>query len=247
MKTSDKSAFTLIELLIVITILAILAGAAVPYAFRYIEDSRYAKVKTDLEEIRNAIVRWEIDRAPWLDADTNPAIMVGPYLSKAPMDPWGAPYVISNQKSIIFSYGPDRASGGGDDIRLNFRPAMAVSRLEYKDRDSNEQQSAGDQIVFYCTRAVNTINDGASILFENTNGAMIDGTIVFGPAPLAGNIFANRVEIDITDPAGWPGGFTLKNGGKVEVKQIAGQEFINDFSGEPMQWAKDDERLIFKH
>jgi len=49
-----KSGFTLIELLIVVTIMSVLAGAAIPYVQDYLDDARFAKVKTDLDEIKNA-------------------------------------------------------------------------------------------------------------------------------------------------------------------------------------------------
>jgi prepilin-type N-terminal cleavage/methylation domain-containing protein len=57
-----KKGFTLIELLIVITIMAILAGAAVPYVQDYVEDARIAKCREDLGELRNAIMRYEVER-----------------------------------------------------------------------------------------------------------------------------------------------------------------------------------------
>ncbi|MDN5280076.1 MAG: ral secretion pathway protein [Clostridiales bacterium] len=246
MKKIDKSAFTILELLVVITILAVLAGAAVPYAMRYIEDTRISKTKADLDQIRNAIIRWELDRSPWEDADTTVAGLVGPYLTKAPIDPWGSAYAISNQKSIVYSAGPDRVLGNADDISLNFRPRMAVARVQFKDNDGDGYQSEGDEILFNCTRPVATINDPASVLFVNTNGDTVAGTQVFGATPSVGTIFGSVVTIKITDPSTWPGSYHIQQGSKVTVSQIVGQEFLSDFSGEPTKWAKDDNKLIFK-
>ena len=62
-----KKGFTLIELLIVITIMAILAGAAVPYVQDYVEDARIAKAREDLGELRNAIMRYEVERGKLFD------------------------------------------------------------------------------------------------------------------------------------------------------------------------------------
>jgi general secretion pathway protein G len=243
---SLRNGVTILELLVVVTILAILAGAAVPYALRYIEDTRVSKVKSDLDQIRNAIIRWEIDRGQWEDAENTVSDLVGPFLSKAPIDPWGSPYAISNQKSIVYSAGPDRILGNDDDISLNFRPRMAVARIYYKDNDGDGKQSLGDEIQFNCTRPINTINDATSISFINTNGDSVGGNIIFGATPIVGSIFSSYVSIPITDPTTWPGPYQIKDGSKVTISQISGQEFLNDFSGEPTQWAKDDDKLIFK-
>ena len=48
-----KKGFTLIELLIVIMIIAILTGVAMPYVQNYLDDARLSTAKSDLNEIRN--------------------------------------------------------------------------------------------------------------------------------------------------------------------------------------------------
>ena len=82
-----RKGFTLIELLIVITIMAILAGAAVPYVQDYVEDARIAKCREDLGELRNAIMRYEVERnklfdpsAEGLATDTWQQLLIGPFL-----------------------------------------------------------------------------------------------------------------------------------------------------------------------
>ncbi|MBP5470947.1 MAG: prepilin-type N-terminal cleavage/methylation domain-containing protein, partial [Candidatus Riflebacteria bacterium] len=104
-----KKGFTLIELLIVITILAILAGAAVPYVQDYVEDARIAKCREDLGELRNAIMRYEVERNKLFDPENDGVgttaaeklknwqqMLVGPFLTQALTDPWGRPYYFSH-------------------------------------------------------------------------------------------------------------------------------------------------------
>ncbi|HNV71560.1 MAG TPA: prepilin-type N-terminal cleavage/methylation domain-containing protein, partial [Candidatus Ozemobacteraceae bacterium] len=57
-----RKGVTLIELLIVVTILSILAGAAIPYVQDYVEDSRIGRARADIDEIRNALARYEVER-----------------------------------------------------------------------------------------------------------------------------------------------------------------------------------------
>ncbi|MGM0600992.1 MAG: type IV pilin protein [Candidatus Rifleibacteriota bacterium] len=57
-----KAAFTIIELLIVIMIIGILVGVAVPYYNDYIIDSRLSVLKQNLATMRNAINQFRGDR-----------------------------------------------------------------------------------------------------------------------------------------------------------------------------------------
>ena len=149
-----RKGFTLIELLIVVTIIAILAGAAIPYVQDYIDQAKLSRVRMDLNEIRNGLSRWEIDRDSWQDTDVTIAKLLGPYLTKALVDPWGGPYVISNTKSLVYSKGQNGVDdlGINDDITLNFRPRMAVTRTEYLDVNGNGIIDTDDTLTFICTR-----------------------------------------------------------------------------------------------
>jgi general secretion pathway protein G len=128
-------AFTLIELMVVILILAILAALIVPNVLGRTGQAKVSKAQADLSELSNAIdqFRLDCDRYPTtqegLDALRNPPSGVtgyrGPYLKQAiPMDPWNNPYIYtcpgpSGQGYQVESYGADGAPGGtGDNADL---------------------------------------------------------------------------------------------------------------------------------
>lgn len=146
-----KRGFTLIELLIVVTILSILAGGAIPYVQDYLDQSRLSRAKTDLDEIKGALQRYELTRGvPF----TQPGIasLVGPFLSRTLIDPWGAPYQISSTSSTVFTRGPDGKDGGGDDYSMDYRPRMAVSMVTWVDVNQNAAVDAGDSLNLKMTR-----------------------------------------------------------------------------------------------
>lgn len=159
-----RKGFTLIELLIVITIIAILAGAAIPYVQDYVEDARISRAKSDMDEIRSALIRYELDRGSPYPATTT-ASLVGPYLDKAPIDPWGVPYRITATSSLVFTFGPNRdtdyndlagavgvAGTSGDDIARDFRPPLALSKAYWIDVDKSGSLTINDKIKVRFTR-----------------------------------------------------------------------------------------------
>ncbi len=146
-----KKGFTLIELLIVITIIAILAGAAIPYVQQYVEDGRYARAKQDLDEIRNALVRFETDRGvPYTDPGISP--LVGPYLSKAMADPWGGSYLVTTNASKVSSSGPDGVANNGDDVAESYRPPLALTKAFWEDSNQNGVVDNGDGLILKFSR-----------------------------------------------------------------------------------------------
>lgn len=151
-----KKGFTLIELLIVITIIAILAGAAIPYVQDYVEDARISKAKDDLNVIKQALIRFELDRGVSYN-DTDISTLVGPYMDKAIADPWGTPYEVDEPSSKVISWGPNRIDEGalGDDITVDFRPPLALSKAYWIDTDKSGSVTNNDQIKLKFTRPFN--------------------------------------------------------------------------------------------
>jgi general secretion pathway protein G len=99
-----QGAFTLVELLLVMTILAILAGIVLPKLAGRGEEARISAAKTQISTLGTALGAYEVDNGGYPRGQTGlSALMVkprdagnwhGPYMEKdIPLDPWGHPYV----------------------------------------------------------------------------------------------------------------------------------------------------------
>lgn len=128
------AAFTLIELLLVLVILATLAAIVTPKFARRSEQAKITAARTQLSYFETALDAFEIDvgryptnaeglRALVERPTSNADGWQQPYLkSSVPQDPWGGDYIYRypgqyNQDGYdLHSYGPDKKLGGDDDI-----------------------------------------------------------------------------------------------------------------------------------
>ena len=128
-----RSAFSLIELLLVLVILAILAAVVVPKFTGRSEQARVAAAKADIANMETALDNFEVDGGRYPNTDEGLRALMeqpanvrewkGPYLKRGVSnDPWGNPYIYRhpgqyNVKGYdLLSAGPDGREGGGDDI-----------------------------------------------------------------------------------------------------------------------------------
>lgn len=163
----NRRALTLIELLIVITIIAILAGAAVPFVQQYVEESRYSRAKQDLNEIRNGLMRYEADQNKVYDK-TDIRDLVGSYLSKALSDPWGSPYKIAPASSTCYTAGPDGIDNSGDEYKVYFRPPLALSKAYWEDSNQTGAVDDQDKLILKFSRPIRqSPGDGPQIVIAN--------------------------------------------------------------------------------
>lgn len=131
-----RRGFTIIEVLVIITIMGIIAALVVPRLFGRIGQSRQATAQSNAASIAGQVQAFLIDMGKLPDTGTleflrtEPSGMSGtwrgPYLSndEALLDPWGNPFVIivpgeKNTDFDIVSYGADGQPGGeGEDADI---------------------------------------------------------------------------------------------------------------------------------
>jgi general secretion pathway protein G len=120
------------ELLVVIAVIAVLAGLVGPMVFRNVGDAKVTAAKAQLELFGLALDQYRLDndyypstaqgRAPrpaTPQGEPAPRNWRGPYLKKpVPLDPWGRAYTYAVTVSgySLFSLGRDGKEGGeGED------------------------------------------------------------------------------------------------------------------------------------
>lgn len=116
-----EEGFTLIELIVVITIIGILAGAVVVGTSGRDDQARVQRVKSDFAQIKTAAALFKADHRRWPDSlDELMSPPDGPngtqpYLESEPLDPWSDQYYefeIDSGQIILMSFGADQAQGG---------------------------------------------------------------------------------------------------------------------------------------
>lgn len=126
-----QSAFTLVEIILVLSIIAILMGTVIYSVVDNIDDAKDMTVKTSINALSTSVKRYEMSNlsAPTteegLEALVNPppkARAKRQVLKELPVDPWGQSFKyrnpgIHNTNSYdIYSIGSDKKEGTDDDI-----------------------------------------------------------------------------------------------------------------------------------
>ena len=131
----DRRAFTLIELIVVIAIIATLAAVVAPAIFQNVSDAKTSAAKSQIEMLALALSAYRLDNdafptsAQGLDALRTmpgsgdiPRNWRGPYLTRVvPTDPWRRAYLyispgIQNPRSFdLYTLGRDGIIGGLDE------------------------------------------------------------------------------------------------------------------------------------
>lgn len=126
-------AFTLVEMLLVLVILAVLAAIVIPKFTGRSQQAKETAAKSQISSIELALDAFEVDTGFYPQGSAGLSALIdqpngaqnwkGPYLKKGvPLDPWGNAYVYSypgknNAKGYdLMSIGPDGRAGGDDDI-----------------------------------------------------------------------------------------------------------------------------------
>lgn len=127
----SRAAFTLIEILVVIAVIAILASLVAPNVFQHVGTARSTTAKSQIEMLATALDAYRLDNGRYPSTTQGLAALVsaptdepsvgwrGPYLRRAvPLDPWGKAYVYrfpgeANPAGFdLLSLGADGRPGG---------------------------------------------------------------------------------------------------------------------------------------
>lgn len=120
--------FTLIEILVVITILAILGALVIPKIMDRPNDARVVAARQDIGNIVQALKLYKLDNGSYPSTQQGLKSLVSrpsegnvpgnwkQYLDKLPQDPWGHDFIYLNPglhgEIDVMSYGADGVAGG---------------------------------------------------------------------------------------------------------------------------------------
>jgi len=106
---------TLIEIIVVITILSLLMAAVGIAVIPQLDQAKVDRAKMDIANINNALKTFYAKKGNYPDTGMGlKAVVDAQILEKMPTDPWDHEYVYLNEggKPVIMSYGKDGAPGG---------------------------------------------------------------------------------------------------------------------------------------
>ena len=128
-KGTDRSGFTLIEIMVVVIILGVLAATIIPKFMGTTHEAKVSAAKAHVAELESALERLYVHMDRYPTTDEGLKILVeapagddkkwrGPYVKQLRNDPWGNPYqyrapgVHHTTSFDLWSRGADNADGG---------------------------------------------------------------------------------------------------------------------------------------
>jgi general secretion pathway protein G len=123
-----EDGFTLVEILVVITIIGLMMGLVGPRVLNYLAESKVKAAKIQIQSFAGALDLFYLDAGRYPTSSEGLVLLVrpvsgiaawnGPYLKggNVPNDPWGKPYVYRSPGQHgaydVLSYGADGQEGG---------------------------------------------------------------------------------------------------------------------------------------
>ncbi len=127
-RRSGEAGFTLVEILVVITIIGLIMAIVGPRVLNYLGESKVKAAKIQIESFSSALDLYYLDMGRYPGSSDGLVALVarpgnaqewnGPYLKGGvvPNDPWGHPYVyrspVERAPYEIVSFGADGQEGG---------------------------------------------------------------------------------------------------------------------------------------
>ena len=114
----DERAFTLLEIMIVVTIIAILGALVVPRFMDMPKKANVTAAKTQIQNFSMALDKYALEKGRYPSTDEGmQALVQDGIMKKIPPDPWGNPYQYrspgeNDPDYEIMSFGADGKEGG---------------------------------------------------------------------------------------------------------------------------------------
>ncbi|MCE9666697.1 type II secretion system major pseudopilin GspG [Myxococcus stipitatus] len=128
----SRRGMTLIEIMVVITILGLIAAAVGVAVIPQLEAARRDRASLDIKNIQSALKLYYTKKGKYPDTATGlNGLVEVQALETLPKDPWNNDYVYLNEggKPVIISYGADGTAGGeGNDADISSADAAAANK-----------------------------------------------------------------------------------------------------------------------
>lgn len=98
----SRAGFTLIEILLVVVIIGILVGVAVPRFSGRTEEARKVSARNEMANIKTSLDMYELDNGKY---PSSLGELVPKYMDKMPKDPWGNEYTYDSGNGTVSSGG----------------------------------------------------------------------------------------------------------------------------------------------
>jgi general secretion pathway protein G len=115
----SSKGFTLIEIMIVVTIIAILSAIIIPNVINYPKRARVTAAKLQIQQFKTPLELYYNDKGRYPSTEEGlEALVKEGLIKKIPMDPWNNPYhyrypgEINPDEYEIWTYGADGKEGG---------------------------------------------------------------------------------------------------------------------------------------
>jgi general secretion pathway protein G len=118
-----RRGFTLIELMVVLTIVALLLSIAVPRYYGSLDKSKEAVLKENLFQLRDAISKYQADKGKY--PESLEALAADKYLRKVPLDP-----ITDSAATWVIVPPSDPQKGGVYDVKSG-APGKGIDGTEY--------------------------------------------------------------------------------------------------------------------